>query len=78
MCFDIATTRPRVRFNENHLKCITRWEGRDVITTTYISFQDTGSENQTSSLKLDWVGPIDNRPFTDKLKHFVKKNTYDM
>ena len=23
--------------------------------------------------KLDGVGPIDNRPYTDKLHHFVKK-----
>ena len=23
--------------------------------------------------KLDGVGPIDNRPFTDKLHHFVRK-----
>ena len=25
-------------------------------------------------LKLDGVGPVDNRPSTDKLQHFVKKN----
>ena len=24
--------------------------------------------------KLDGVGPVDNRPSTDKLHHFVKKN----
>ena len=24
--------------------------------------------------KLDGVGPVDNRPFTDKLHHFVQKN----
>ena len=23
--------------------------------------------------KVDGVGPVDNRPFTDKLQHFVKK-----
>ena len=23
--------------------------------------------------KLYWVGPIENRPFTDELHHFVKK-----
>ena len=35
-------------------------------------------------LQLDGVGPVDNRPFTNKLQHFVnkknkknKKNTYD-
>ena len=26
-----------------------------------------------SLIKLDWVGPLDNRPSTDKLHHFVKK-----
>ena len=25
--------------------------------------------------KLDGVGPVDNRPSTDKLHHFVRKNT---
>ena len=25
-------------------------------------------------LKLDWVGPIDNRPSIDKLQHYVRKN----
>ena len=33
----IATTklyRPRCRFSENHLKCITRWKGRDGVTIT--------------------------------------------
>ena len=37
---DIATTRlnqPRGRFSENHLKCITRWEGRDGVTITSFS-----------------------------------------
>ena len=24
-------------------------------------------------IKLDWVGPVDNRPSPDKLNHFVKK-----
>ena len=29
--------------------------------------------------KLDGVGPVDNRPSTDKLHHFVQKNvTHDM
>ena len=26
------------------------------------------------TLELDGVGPVDNRPSTDKLHHFVKKN----
>ena len=32
------------------------------------------------NMKLDGVGPADNRPSTDRLHHFVKKikkNTYD-
>ena len=31
-------------------------------------------------MKLDGVGPVDNRPSTDKLHHFVKKTnvTHDM
>ena len=28
--------------------------------------------------KLDGVGPIDNRPFIDKLHHFVEKKKNDM
>ena len=34
---DIATYRqnqPRGQCSENHLKCITRWEGRDGVTIT--------------------------------------------
>ena len=37
---DLATYRlnlPRGQFSENHLKCITRWEGRDGITITILS-----------------------------------------
>ena len=25
------------------------------------------------NIKLDWVGPVDNRPSPNKLHHFVKK-----
>ena len=31
-----------------------------------------------SKNKLDGVGPVDNRPSTDKLHHFVKKNKKNM
>ena len=35
--------------------------------------------NAVGDVELDGVGPVDNRPSTDKLHHFVKKNiTRDM
>ena len=49
---DIATYRlnqPRGRFSENHLKCITRWEGRYGVTIT-IFFQHTRDGHETSYL----------------------------
>ena len=30
-------------------------------------------QESTACLKLDGVGPVDNRPSTDKLHHFVQK-----
>ena len=32
-----------------------------------------GLLNNRKQFKLDGVGPVDNRPSTDKLHHFVKK-----
>ena len=33
-----------------------------------------GAESSTNNKKkLDRVGPVDNRPFTDKLQNFVRK-----
>ena len=32
-----------------------------------------GSKNRIGRRKLDGEGPVDNRPSTDKLHHFVKK-----
>ena len=29
-------------------------------------------------MKLDGVGPVDNRPYTNKLHHFVRKKKIDM
>jgi hypothetical protein len=39
-----------------------------------------GRKNRIGRRKLDGVGPVDNRPSTDKLHHFVqkKKVTCDM
>ena len=30
-------------------------------------------ETLSTHIKLDAVGPVDNKPFTDRLHHFVKK-----
>ena len=52
LIMDIATYRlnqPRGQCSENHLKCITRWEGRDWVTIT-IFFQHTRDGNETSYL----------------------------
>ena len=52
LIMDIATYRlnqPRVQCSENHLKCITRWEGRDGVTIT-IFFQHTRDGHKTSYL----------------------------
>ena len=52
LIMDIATYRlnqPRGQCSEDHLKCITRWEGRDGNATT-ISVRHTFAENWTSSL----------------------------
>ena len=49
---DIATYRlnqPRGQCSENHLKCITRWEGRDGVTVT-IFFHHTRDGHKTSYL----------------------------
>ena len=49
---DIATyrlTQPRGQCSENHLKCITRWEGRDGVTIT-IFFQHTRDGHETGYL----------------------------
>ena len=35
--------------------------------------QKTRSTNLKKKRKLDGVGPVDNRPSTDKIHHFVKK-----
>ena len=31
-----------------------------------------GTRLTTCDIKLDGVGPVDNRPFTDKLHHYVQ------
>ena len=49
---DIATYRlnqPRGQCSENHLKCITRWKGRDGITITIFS-QHTKDGHETGYL----------------------------
>ena len=38
-----------------------------------ISFSRPGDGEKVGS-KLDGVGPVDNRPFTDKPNHFVQNN----
>ena len=30
-----------------------------------------GTLNHAHSVKLDWVGPVDSRPYTDKVHHFI-------
>ena len=70
---DIATYRlnqPRGQCSENHLKCITRWKGRDGVTTTII-VQHTMDGHKAGSLyedkphkDLKWaysLGPIQTR-----------------
>ena len=50
LTMDIATYRlnqPRGQCSENHLKCITKWEGRDGVTIT-IFFQRTWVGHKTS------------------------------
>ena len=52
LIIDIATYRlnwPKGQCSENHLKCISRWEGRDGITIT-IFIHYTFAENLTSSI----------------------------
>ena len=39
---------------------------------------ECGHFGHHSWTKLDWVGPVDNRPSTDELHHFVKKKKCDM
>ena len=49
---DIATYRlnqPRGQCSENHVKCITRWKGRDGVTIT-IFFQHTRDGHETGYL----------------------------
>ena len=52
LIMDIATYRlnqPRGQCSENHLKCITRWEGRDGVPIT-IFFQHTRDGHKISNL----------------------------
>ena len=48
----------------------------------YGNMDDTADKNVESYLKLDGVGPVDNRPSTDKLNQFIqkrkKKRRHDM
>ena len=52
LIMDFATYRlnqSRGQGSKNHLKCITRWEGRDGVTN-YDLFQHTGDEHETSNV----------------------------
>ena len=43
------------------------------IVAQHIILTSTFSLQILALLKLDRVGPVDNRPFTDRLHHFVSK-----
>ena len=73
---DIATTRldrPRGRFSENHLKCITRWEGRYGVTTKSFSIILGVKLNQIFIKKIPHTG---NKASLDRFRylHQYQKN----
>ena len=50
-----------------------------VVTVETVVTKNLFQKKTFFSFKLDGVGPVDNRPSTDKLQHFVKKKrTCDM
>ena len=55
------------------------WQNRDWPKGCAILYHKNGNTknpslyHQLSVIKLDGVGPVDNRPSTDKFHHFVQK-----
>ena len=62
------------------------WSGEHIVIARWYLYSN-GIVNNDINMKLDGVGPVDNRPSSDKLHHFVQKKkkkkkkkhvTYDM
>ena len=53
---------------------ISRWGERKHKAKGYEGFQCNYFQKRVVKQKLDGVGPVDNRPSTDKLYHFFIKN----
>ena len=49
------------------------WSGEHIVIARWYLYSN-GIVNNDINMKLDGVGPVDNRPSTDKLHHSVKKN----
>ena len=66
-----------MRAEDQFSKILTFW-GRQLISVRLLMgvFQD--GTLQVVGLKLDRVGPVDTRPSTNKLHHFMKKKKSDM